>query len=231
MKKIVKCIRKDNRIEISDTIASKSSICKRYGAKWNPTTQSWTWEPSTLYPSFDVDAFLNDYASGPAQRINPSGLYNAGSNAAYWAFRKKLDLLKAQIEIEKEKWSRGIVPIDERSSDVDKRAGAMPARSNIGAKAARIICPTPRDDAYVYAYGSMPCSCKTCQVNDTAIHNVFDASKWDTVGYIIGTKAAVEELSRPKMNYNRFSWHTQPLVDLEDGRAVVLFHIFDTNYD
>lgn len=210
MKKVVKCIRKENSVEISDTIASKSEICKEFGARWDRESKIWTWKPSQLYPTFDVDVFLDKYVSGS---------YNVKSDASYWEARKKVDLINAKIEIEKDRWKKGEVSLDENSTEEEQQS-----------KRQLILCPTRRNDVFVFSYGEKPCCCKTCRINKTTVHYV-GGGQTSTFGYIIGKKKAVEEIVAMTPEPNRYIYHPDTIIDLSNGRAVALYTFFDTVYE
>lgn len=129
MKKNVKCIKKEKCVEIHNTIASKSSICKQFGARWNPEQKIWTWEQTNKHPTFDTDTFLNEYTNGD---------YNKESNAEYWAHRKQVDKLKADIEKEKEQVATG--QSTDRRTQSRRRASKKTIKGTLSYQARRRVC-------------------------------------------------------------------------------------------
>lgn len=206
MKKNVKCIKKGKYIQIHDTIASKSSICKSYGAWWDSTQKIWLWKPTEKHPTFNIEDFTNEYTNGT---------YNVGTNAEYWAFRKQIDKLQKQIVIEKEKWRQGKVPIDEKSSEDEQVQ-----------KRNKILCPDRQNDVFVFLYGAMPCYCKTCRVNKVFLHTDIDCKRHHSIGYIIGKKEAVQMIIEKNLDPTQYEYYTDPINDLADNRAVTLYTFF-----
>lgn len=207
----VKCIQKGELIEIHNTFASKSSICKSFGARWNPTEKVWTWEPSHAHPTFVIEEFIKEYNCGA---------YNEGSKPEYWAHRKQVDKLKADIEKEKEQWRQGQVPIDEHSEENVQKE-----------KRQTKLCKDRQDKVFAYSYGAMPCDCKTCIVNKVFKHQYFQGERHMTIGYIIGEKEEVEKIRTKKLNAHRYIYRTEPTIGLGNGRAVALYSLYDTSYE
>lgn len=205
----VTCIKREKFIEIHNTIASKSAICKSFGARWDPEEKVWLWKSSKKHPTFDIDKFIGEYNNGA---------YNAESKAAYWAHRKQVDIIKANNEKEKVRWRQGQVPIDENSSEDEQKQ-----------KRQAVLCPTRNDDVFVCSYGQIPCDCRTCIANKTFAH-FYDDGKCSTFGYVIGKKQAVQKTFTLISEPNRYVYQTEPITELADDRAIFLYTLFDTKY-
>ena len=202
----VKCIKREKFIEIRNTIASKSAICKSFGARWSPEEKIWTWESSKAHPTFNIDEFIDEYNKES---------YNKGSNAEYWAYRRQIDKLKNDIIIEKERWQQGKVPIDENSSEEEQIT-----KRNV------MLCPIRQDDVFVYSYGAFPCYCKICRVNKVFLHTDMDCERHHVVGYIIGKKEAVEKIMEHPPDPHLYNFYTDPIITLTKGRAITLYTFF-----